>query len=181
MSKVLAPVAPPWAFLPRPFAVLAILSSGAMFGFFYAWVCSTVWGLDSADPNVAIAAMQAMNASVRNPVFALGYFGTPLALAAVALIGWKGEERRAAILFGSGALLYVLGVMVPTSMVNVPLNETLATVEVPLPVARADEVWRSYSAPWQLWNTVRAVAAGAVLLLAGAGILGLARSGEREA
>ena len=152
-----------------------------MFGFFYAWVCSTVSGLDAADPNVAISAMQAMNASVRNPVFALGYFGTPLALAAVALVAWKGEERRAAVLFGSGALLYVLGVMVPTSVVNVPLNETLAAVEVPLALARADEVWQSYSSPWQLWNTVRAVAAGAVLLLAGVGILGLARTGDRKA
>ena len=182
MSKVLAPAAPNRILLPRAFAVLAILSSGAMFGFFYAWVCSTVWGLDAADPNVAISAMQAMNASVRNPVFALGYFGTPIALAAAAaLFAWKGEGRPAAILFGSGALLYVLGVMAPTSVVNVPLNETLAAVEVPLAIARADEVWQSYSAPWQLWNTVRAMAAGAVLLLAVAGILGLARTGGREA
>ena len=151
-----------------------------MFGFFFAWVCSTVWGLDAADPNVAIAAMQAMNAGVRNPVFALGYFGTPLAFAAVTLVAWKGKEHRAAALFGAGGLLYALGVMVPTSTVNVPLNETLAAVEVPLALARADEVWQSYSAPWQLWNAVRAVAAGAVLLLAGAGIQGLARTGNRE-
>ena len=182
MSKVLAPAAPIWILLPRAFAVLAILSSGAMFGFFYAWVCSTVWGLDAGDPNVAISAMQAMNASVRNPVFALGYFGTPIALAAAAaLFAWKGEERRAAILFGSGTLLYVLGVMAPTSVVNVPLNATLAAVEVPLAVARAGEVWHSYSAPWQLWNTVRAVAAGGVLLLAVVGLLALARTAGRQA
>ena len=82
-------------------------------------------GLDAADPNVAISAMRAHERERAKPVFALGYFGTPLALAAVALVAWKGEEHRAAVLFGSGGLLYVLGVMVPTSMVNVPLNETL--------------------------------------------------------
>ena len=153
-----------------------MLSSGAMFGFFYAWVSSTMWGLDAADPNVAISAMQAMNASVRNPVFALGYFGTPLALAAVTLVALKGGERRAALLFGSGGLLYVLGVMLPTSMFNVPLNEMLAAVEAPLVVGRAKEVWQSYSAPWQFWNSVRAVATGAVLLLAGVGVPGHARS-----
>ena len=181
MNKVLSRTATPRTFLLKPLAALALLHSGAMFGFFYAWVCSTMWGLDTADPNVAISAMQAMNASVRNPVFALGYFGTPLVLATVALAAWKGEERRATILFGAGSLLYVLGVMVPTSMVNVPLNETLAAVEAPLAGPRAEQVWLSYSAPWQFWNTIRAAVAGAALLLAGAGILGLGRSGTREA
>ena len=41
-------------------SLLSLLLCGAIFGFFYAWVCSTMWGLDSADPAVAIAAMQAM-------------------------------------------------------------------------------------------------------------------------
>ena len=43
-----------WAFLLKPLAALALLHSGAIFGFFYAWICSTMWGLDAADPNVAI-------------------------------------------------------------------------------------------------------------------------------
>ncbi len=48
--------------------LLAIVFAGAIFGFFYAWVCSTMWGLDATDPRIAIAAMEAMNASVRNAV-----------------------------------------------------------------------------------------------------------------
>ena len=177
MNNVLSPAATPWTFLLKPLAALALLHSGAMFGFFYAWVCSTMWGLDAADPNVAISSMQAMNASVRNPVFALGYFGTPLVLATVALATWKGEERPAAILVGSGSLLYILGVMIPTSMVNVPLNEALAAVEAPLAGPRAEQVWLSYSVPWQFWNTIRAVAAGAALLLVAVGIQRPGRSG----
>ena len=50
--------------------LLSVVFSGAIFGFFYAWVCSTMWGLDATDPRVAIQAMQAMNGSVRNAVFA---------------------------------------------------------------------------------------------------------------
>ena len=64
--------------------LLSLTLSAAIFGFFYAWVCSTMWGLDAADPRVAIGAMQAMNASVRNAVFAPIFFGTPFALAATA-------------------------------------------------------------------------------------------------
>ena len=56
--------------LSRVTAVLGVTLAALLTGFFYAWVCSTMWGLDAADPRVAIEAMQAMNASVRNAVFA---------------------------------------------------------------------------------------------------------------
>ena len=69
MSPTVAPV--------RIAALTSLLFLGAIFGFFYAWVCSTMWGLDAADPRVAISAMQAMNASVRNAVFFPAFFLTP--------------------------------------------------------------------------------------------------------
>ena len=151
-------------------AVLSLLFAGAMFGFFFAWVCSTMWGLDAADPNVAIAAMQAMNASVRNLVFAPAFFGTPVLLVFTALVALKVRERRAAICFALAGLLYVLGAMLPTMTANVPLNEALALVETPLDPAEAREAWRNYSDSWQFWNTIRAVLAGFVLVLAGWGL-----------
>ena len=159
--------------LLKPLAVLSLLFSGAMFGFFFAWVCSTMWGLDAADPNTAIAAMQAMNASVRNWVFAPAFFGTPVLLIFTALVASRVRERRAAICFALAGLLYVLGAMVPTMAANVPMNEALAMVETPLDPAEAQEAWRSYSEPWQVWNTVRAVVAGFVLALAGWGVPGM--------
>lgn len=157
--------------LLKPMAVLSVLLSGAIFGFFFAWICSTMWGLDAADPNVAIAAMQAMNASVRNVVFAPAFFGTPVVLLATALIAWATGRSRAALLFGAGGILYLVGGMVLTMTVHVPMNETLAQVETPLEPARAREVWQEYSIPWQRWNTVRAAVSGLTLLLAGLGIL----------
>ena len=119
--------------------------------------------------------MQAMNASVRNPVFAPAFFGTPAVLAAAAVAAWMGAERRAAALFGAAAGLYVLGAMVPTVRGQRALNEALAAVEVPLDPARAGKIWQSYSHPWQAWNTLRAVAAGIALLLAGWAVLGMGR------
>lgn len=55
-------------------ALTTLLLSGAVFGSFYAWFCSTMWGLDAADPAVASAAMQAMNASVRNAMLFPAFF-----------------------------------------------------------------------------------------------------------
>lgn len=164
--------------LLKPMAVLALLFSGAIFGFFYAWICSTMWGLDAADPNVAIAAMQAMNASVRNLVFAPAFWGTSLVLVVAALIAWKCGEGRAALFFGAGGVLYVLGAMIPTVTVNVALNEMLALVETPLDSARAESVWRSYSEPWQRWNTVRTVVSGITLVLTGLGTMSVGWIGD---
>ena len=157
----------------KALALLSLIFAGAMFGFFFAWVCSTMWGLDAADANVAIAAMQAMNASVRNWVFAPAFFGTPVLLMFTALAALKGRQLRTAICFALAGLLYVLGAMLPTMTVNVPLNEALALVETPLDPAGAQEAWRSYSDTWQFWNTVRAVVAGFVLALAGRGLSGI--------
>ncbi|MYF88490.1 MAG: DUF1772 domain-containing protein, partial [Boseongicola sp. SB0676_bin_33] len=97
-----------------------------MFGFFFAWTCSTMWGLDRADPNVAIAAMQAMNESVRNWIFAPAFFGTPAVLACAAMVASRSTQRKAAICLALACIIYVLGAMLPTFMVNVPLNEDLA-------------------------------------------------------
>ncbi len=163
----------------KPLAILSLLFSGVMFGFFFAWVCSTMWGLDAADPNTAIAAMQAMNASVRNWLFAPAFFGTPVLSVFTALIAARTGERRAAVCFALAGLLYVLGAMLPTMTVNVPLNEALALVATPLDSAGAREAWRSYSGPWQFWNTVRAAAAGIALALAGCGLLGMG-GGRRD-
>ncbi len=165
--------------LLKPLAVLSLLFSGAMFGFFFAWVCSTMWGLDAADANIAIAAMQAMNASVRNWLFAPAFFGTPVLLVFAALVAARARERRAAVCFALAGLLYVLGAMLPTMTVNVPLNEALALVATPLDAAGAREAWRNYSGPWQSWNIVRAAAAGIALALAAWGLSGMG-GGRRD-
>ena len=148
-------------------ALLSLIFSGAMFGFFFAWVCSTMWGLDTADPNVAIVAMQAMNASVRNLVFAPAFFGTPVMLIITALVALRFRARLTAIGFAVAGLLYVLGAMLPTMTSNVPLNEALALVETPLDTSEAHELWQNYSGTWQFWNVIRTVATGFVLVLVG--------------
>ncbi|WP_080793606.1 hypothetical protein [Corynebacterium pacaense] len=55
---------------PSLYATLsAVLLTGLIARFFYAWVCSTMWG-----------PMQEMNASVSNAVFFPVFFLTPLVL-----------------------------------------------------------------------------------------------------
>lgn len=157
------------------FAGLSLMLSGAIFGFFYAWVCSTMWGLDAADPVVAMEAMKAMNASVRNAVFAPAFFGTSPVLILTALLAFVKGLRGAAAVFALAACVYLVGGQVLTLSVNVPMNEALAAANTPADRSEAARIWQEYSQPWQFWNVVRTVASGICLLLTGWGLALLAR------
>jgi len=152
---------------------LSLLLCAAIFGFFYAWVCSTMWGLDAADPRIAMAAMQAMNGSVRNAVFAPAFFGTPLVLAVTAWLLWAHNHKASAKLFALSAAVYLCFGLILTMIVNVPMNEALALVTVPQDIDAARTIWQDYSKPWQVWNQIRTIASGLAFLLAVIGTLKL--------
>ena len=155
----------------RTTALVSLLLCGALFGFFYAWVCSTMWGLDAAAPEVAIRAMQAMNASVRNAVFAPVFFGTGPALLLAALLAWKSGQRIAVTgLLVAAGMTALLGGSVLTMAVNVPMNEALATVAIPENVEAAETIWQDYSPRWQFWNQLRTIASGIALIFSGIGL-----------
>lgn len=153
-----------------PASMLSLLSISVIFGFFYAWICSTMWGLDATDPRTAIAAMQAMNASVRNAVFFPAFFLTPVILGATAFLVARRRRDKSAICFGLAAILYIFGAFLVTAMVNVPMNEALAEVVIPDDIGAAHEIWQNYSAPWQFWNLLRTIVSGICLLLTGMAI-----------
>lgn len=146
------------------FLLLPLLFSGASFGFFFAWQVSTIGGLNTIAPGVAIEAMQAMNASVRNPAFAVMYFGTPvvLALSALDALMWN---RTVALILGAALLAHLGGIVFTTAWINVPLNMALANADPASPDAAA--IWADYAAPWHSANLLRTSAGGVSLALVG--------------
>lgn len=120
--------------------------------------------------------MQEMNASVRNAVFFPAFFLTPIALAITGVLAWRVARRRAAALFLGAAAVYLVGGLVLTMTINVPMNEELAGVAVPASVEAARHIWDDYSGRWQTWNIVRTVCSGISLILATVGLTALVRS-----
>lgn len=165
----------------RAMILMSLLLNGAIFGFFYAWVCSTMWGLDAADPRLAIAAMQAMNASVRNMMFAPAFFGTPVALCLTAALLLREGWRAAGFCFALGGVIYLCFGLILTMFVNVPMNEALAKVGQVEDIAVARHIWGEYSGRWQIFNQIRTFAAGLALLVGISGLLFLTPAPHRRA
>lgn len=165
----------------RGTAYAAVLLTGAIAGFFYAWLCSAMWGLDQADPRVAIAAMQAMNSEVRNPVFFPAFFLTPVALAVASYAARATGRPRAGVLFFVAAAVYLVGGLLLTMLASLPLNDELAAVAVPDSIDEAELIWSRYSVPWQRWNLARTVASFVALALALAAVRRLGEPAARGA
>jgi uncharacterized membrane protein len=136
--------------------LLAALGSGLIAGFFLAFSATVMWALERQPPAAGIAAMQAINVVVLNPIFLGIFFGTAilsLVLDIVALVLWS-ESGSGYLLVGS--LLYFVGTFLVTLLFNVPLNNRLAAVEAESAEGKA--VWTHYLQVWTAWNHVRTVA-----------------------
>src|SRR4028118_2382281 len=111
----------------RPLTLtLATLTTGLISGFFYAYASSVTLGHALLPDEQYIETMQAINATVRNGVFAFSFFGAvgsllpPLAVHA--------PRSRSFILVALAAVLYIGGGFMVTFLINVPMNEELARV-----------------------------------------------------
>jgi uncharacterized membrane protein len=141
----------------RVFALtLATLTTGLISGFFYAYACSVTLGLALLPDEQYVEAMQGINATVRNGVFAFGFFGAVLSLLlALAAHAPRVRSRRFALV-ALACVLYIGGGFMVTFLVNVPMNEELARVGEVDPAALA-RIRAAYEGPWNFWNGVRTV------------------------
>src|ERR671916_64873 len=93
----------------RVILALAVLTTGLIGGFFYAYACSVTLGLALLPDESYIEAMQAINATVRNGVFAFSFFGAVLfLLLALAVHALRPRSRRF-LFVAAGAVLYIGG------------------------------------------------------------------------
>jgi len=146
-------------------AYIALTLLAAIFGFFYAYVCSAMWGLDVVDPHTAIEAMKGINNEVRNAAFMPAFFLTPAALALVAALSWQ-RARPAANWWVAAAMIYLLGGLMLTMVFNVPMNEALAEMQVPEGREAAQTIWDEFSPDWQVYNLARTVFSGIAFVAA---------------
>jgi uncharacterized membrane protein len=142
----------------------AAIGCGLVAGLFFAFSVAVMPGLRARPAAEGMAAMQAINVAILNPLFYAVFMGTAVACAVLAVsapfIELHGSGWRVA-----GALLYLIGAFAVTAAVNVPLNDRLAEA-APSSEAGA-RLWSLHLARWTVWNHARMVAAtGAATFLA---------------
>lgn len=146
----------------RTAALVLCVLFGVMAGFFFAFSNTVMPGLDLMSGTEALLAMQNINIAVRNPVFFSVFATTPIlsiVLAVVCLV--SGQYRRTGILLLLAMAIYIVGVVVLTGVINVPMNRSLALLS-----AMSAGDWIVWSAEWTLSNHVRTVASVLSLVLA---------------
>lgn len=117
-------------------------------------------------------AMNLINVRIQNPLFLLIFLGTALVCVALVILALV-KDTPGKWWVVAGSALYVVGVIVVSMAVNLPLNDHLATID-PNSTAGAAE-WQNYLTKWNPANNIRtltstlAVIAFALALHAGAG------------
>jgi uncharacterized membrane protein len=146
--------------------VAATIATGLAAGFFYAYHVSVTRGHALIGDRAYLEAMQAINATVRNWEFFLGFFGALILGAAALALRANRWRSPATWLLTAGLGLYLAAFLV-TMTANVPLNEDLARVTLAgadLAAVRAD-----YEPDWNRANALRtglSIAAFALLVVA---------------
>ena len=159
-----------FSLLSVPCLFVSLLLSALIAGFFYAYSVDVMPALDGMESAEAIRAMQQINTAVRNPVFFVTFFVTPVAAVVAALLLHLSDSKPAALAMIGAAAVYMVAAFLPTATINVPMNEALALQDTSVSTGSFADVWQAYSTRWTFWNTFRTVASSIAVLLTGAAI-----------
>lgn len=144
--------------------IITAVLTALMAGLFFAWSCSVMPGLARLSDKEFVAAMQAMNQAILNPVFFAAFFGAPVFLV-ISTVVYYGEFGRFRFIAGA-TVVYAIGNFGVTVFGNVPLNNALERLD--LKSAGDEEIARhraSFERPWNYLNHIRAVSSTLALIL----------------
>lgn len=150
--------------------LLALLCTGALFGFFFTMSVSIMPGLDLAEPYSALVANQAIGNATQQSLFAVALLGTPITLIILLVLMWRAKLRDEGSWI-SGAMLAFIAMMVVTLTLNVPLNQILDALPLSEAIENPGDLWLSYSVDWQKWNWLRVLFSGLSVLALGRAML----------
>jgi len=145
--------------LPAEIALaLAAFLCSLVAGFLFAFAVVVMPGIRNLGDREFLQAFQEMDGVIQrgHPLFGLVWLGSVLVLVTGLALGLGQVVSLERVLLVLAGGLYLLGVQLPTFIINIPLNNELQALDV----AGADEAaCRSarerFEPRWNRWNTIR--------------------------
>lgn len=156
-------------YLPRVI-IVALVGAGVISGLLFAFSNFIMRALSELPNEYGMVAMQRVNDKIINPIFAVLFFGTPLACAIIIAVTIRSMNVDGYLALFLGALAYLVGPLGITMLRNVPLNNKLART----PRENAESEWPAYQRRWQFWNHIRCYAGVLATFLLALGLRNLA-------
>jgi uncharacterized membrane protein len=117
-------------------------------------------GIKKLNDSEFIRAFQVMDGIIQKnqPLFMLVWVGSVLVLVATAALGIGNLDGIGHVLIIASALVYIIGVQLPTGIINIPLNNMLQSLDVnDMDEAAHKKVRESFEPRWNKWNNIRTV------------------------
>jgi uncharacterized membrane protein len=147
-------------------ALLTFVLLAGAYGVFFTYSNSVLPGLDKVAAERAVDAMRRINVAIINPVFVASFIGPVVTGAATGFLLLGIDENTSAYLFFAAAVIYLIGGVIITGRLNIPLNDALENSTS----TDWEKLWADFSPKWQRWNTVRAFLSMVALILCGLGL-----------
>jgi uncharacterized membrane protein len=141
--------------LTRILTFAGLTGTALMGGLFFAFGTTVMSSLERMPAGEGATAMNLINVRIQNPLFLLIFLGTALVCVALAVVV-NVQDAPGKWWLLAASLLYLVGVIVLSFAINIPLNDQLAALD-PNSAAGAAE-WQNYLARWTPANNLRAAA-----------------------
>ncbi|WP_462250988.1 anthrone oxygenase family protein [Ekhidna sp.] len=133
----------------------SVILTGISAGLFYAWSVSVIPGTQKINDLSYLYTMQSINRAILNPAFFIVFFGSLIALACSTYFTYNVSTKGFWFLLITTAA-YLIGTVGITGLGNVPLNNELEALKIPvLSKKEVAEFRKYYESHWNKLHTYR--------------------------
>ena len=129
--------------------VIVILQIGLTSGLLFIFAFAVNPGLARLSEEEYFRAMKYINIVILNPIFFLVFMGPLITMPILTYMSWN--DSGMFILIPISTILYLLGVLLITTIKNVPLNNKLEKLNS----TEFKGVFIWYRKPWNFWHNIR--------------------------
>ena len=151
--------------------ILSILFCSLVAGLLFGFAIVVMPGIAKLTDKEYLLAFKHMDGIIQNdqPLFILVWAGSILSVIVTFVLGVMNLNGTQTYLISAASVLYLLGVQLPTFRFNIPLNNSLQSLDIETLKETEVALFRSdFEAPWNRWNrfrTVNAIVTVSIFLL----------------